>query len=103
MLLLTTSYIPTSSMIIINAAGWLYAAPIWSWQTSTVFLSDGTLIGTHGGTRDCADKASKYKFIFMSTAMEVKYRSSKINLIFDKHRKLFFLSKMNNSCFKYTQ
>ena len=64
---MATSYLPTSAMINIDAAGRLYTSPIWSAFNSTVFLPDGRLIGTHSNTHDCAGKASKYKFIFIAS------------------------------------
>ncbi|CAF1370133.1 unnamed protein product [Adineta ricciae] len=64
---LNTSYLPTGAALNIDAANRLYAAPDSFWQTSTAFSTDGKLLGTHGGTQDCAGKASKYKFILLTT------------------------------------
>ena len=63
---LNTTYLPTGSIVSMDAAGRLYTAPTASMNASTVFLPDGTLIGVYNGTSACVGKTSKYKFIFMS-------------------------------------
>jgi len=64
---LNTSYLPTGAMVTMDPADRLYTASASQWNVSTVFSSNGTIIGVHNGTLDCVGKASKYKFIFVYT------------------------------------
>jgi len=64
---LSTSYLPTGAMVTMDTAGRLYTAAGSNRDVSTVFLSNGTLIGIHNGTSDSVGKANKHKFIFVST------------------------------------